>query len=125
MRFAERSACDDLAGEFGRFDAVASLEVIEHCYWPRRFAAVLALLKPGGVAIISTPFHGYWKNLALALAGRFDLHWSPLWDGGHIKFWSEATLGTLLREGFVDVAFHRVGRLPPLARSMVAVARRP
>jgi len=125
VRFAERSAYDDLSDEFGEFDAVISLEVVEHCYWPRLFAkTILSLLRPGGLAVISTPFHGYWKNLALALAGRFDVHWSPLWDGGHIKFWSENTLHALLDEvGFVDIKFQRVGRIPPLAKSMIATAR--
>ena len=127
IRFEERSAYEDLEIEFGEFDAVVSLEVVEHCHWPRLFAkCVFALLRPGGVAIISTPFHGYWKNLALALTGKFDAHWSPLWDGGHIKFWSEDTLRILLDEaGLVDVGFRRVGRLPPIAKSMIAIARKP
>lgn len=124
-RFEVRSAYDDLA-EFGTFDAVVCLEVIEHCFAPRKVAdAILTLLRPGGIAIISTPFHGYWKNLALALSGRFDSHWAPLWDGGHIKFWSERTLRELLSErGFSDIHFERVGRIPPLAKSMIAVARK-
>lgn len=127
VRFAERSAYDDLLSEFGEFDAVISLEVVEHCYWPRRFAkTIFTLLRPGGLAIISTPFHGYWKNLALAIAGKFDVHWSPLWDGGHIKFWSENTFHTLLDEvGLVDIEFQRVGRIPPLAKSMIATAWKP
>jgi len=126
VRFAERSAYDDLSGEFGTFDAVISLEVVEHCYWPRLFAKnVLSLLRPGGLAVLSTPFHGYWKNLALALAGKFDVHWSPLWDGGHIKFWSENTFRELLDEvGFVNIQFQRIGRIPPLAKSMIATARK-
>lgn len=126
-KFARRTAYDDLAGEFGEFDAVVSLEIVEHCYWPRKFAGnVVTLLRPGGLAVISTPFHGYWKNLALALAGKFDAHWSPLWDGGHIKFWSERTLRALLEEaGLVDIAFRRVGRIPALAKSMIAISRKP
>jgi 2-polyprenyl-3-methyl-5-hydroxy-6-metoxy-1,4-benzoquinol methylase len=125
--FAERSAYDDLAREFGCFPAVVSLEVVEHCFYPRQYADTLfSLLEPGGMAVISTPFHGYFKNLALALAGKFDSHWSPLWDGGHIKFWSENTLGELLKErGFTDISFFRVGRIPALAKSMIAVARKP
>jgi 2-polyprenyl-3-methyl-5-hydroxy-6-metoxy-1,4-benzoquinol methylase len=127
IRFAERSAYDDLAGEFGTFEAVVSLEVIEHCYFPRHYAdTTLALLKPGGLAIISTPYHGYLKNLALALSGKMDAHFTALWDGGHIKFWSERTLRTLLEErGFVDISFQRVGRIGPLAKSMIALARKP
>lgn len=57
--------------------------------------------------------------VGLPLAVEFGKH-------GHIKFWSFLTLGTLLREaGFTDIRFLRVGRIPPLAKSMIAVARRP
>ncbi len=52
----------DLAAKFGRFPFVLSLEVIEHVYAPRQFASrVFDLLEPGGLAIISTPYHGYFK----------------------------------------------------------------
>ena len=126
-RLEKGSAYDDLSARYGRFPVVISLEVVEHCFWPRRFAStIFDLLEPGGIVILSTPYHGYLKNLALAVANRFDAHWSPLWDGGHIKFWSEATLGQLLQEtGFVSIRFRRVGRIPPLAKSMIAIARRP
>ncbi len=121
------SAYDDLAGQYGRFPVVLSLEVVEHVYAPRHYArTVFDLLSGGGVAIFSTPYHGYWKNLALALTGRMDQHFTALWDHGHIKFWSVKTLSELLREaGFVDVRFERVGRVPALAKSMIAVARKP
>ena len=124
--FHVASAYDELAGRFGTFPAVVSLEVVEHVYDPRRYArTVYDLLTPGGVAIISTPYHGYWKNLAIALRGRFDSHHNPLWDHGHIKFWSVATLTALLTEvGFEVLRFHRLGRIPALAKSMVAVAKR-
>lgn len=127
LKLYEASAYDDLAARFGQFPAVISLEVVEHLYFPRRFAATLfSLVAPGGTVIVSTPYHGYLKNLALALSGQLDSHFTALWDYGHIKFWSTKTLGVLLREaGFVDLRFLRVGRIPPLARSMVAVARRP
>jgi hypothetical protein len=55
-----------------------------------------------------------------------DGHFTALWDHGHIKFWSIETLTKLLNEaGFQDVRFHRVGRIPQLAKSMIAVARKP
>lgn len=121
------SAYDALAATYGTFPIVLSLEVIEHLYQPRAFArTIFDLLQPGGLAIISTPYHGYLKNLALALSGRFDSHFNPLWDGGHIKFWSRRTLGALLTEaGFTGIRFQRVGRIPPLAKSMIAIARKP
>jgi 2-polyprenyl-3-methyl-5-hydroxy-6-metoxy-1,4-benzoquinol methylase len=126
LKLFEGSSDNDLAGRYGRFPVVTSLEVVEHVYSPRRYAATLfSLLEPGGIAIVSTPYHGYWKNLALALAGKMDAHFTALWDHGHIKFWSIETLGELLREaGFVDARFHRVGRMPALAKSMIAVARK-
>ena len=116
----------DLAERYGRFPVVLSLEVIEHVFLPREFTRrIFELLDEGGVAIISTPFHGYWKNLALALSGKMDAHFTALWDYGHIKFWSEHTLGQLLREaGFKSIQFERVGRIGPLAKSMIAIARR-
>jgi 2-polyprenyl-3-methyl-5-hydroxy-6-metoxy-1,4-benzoquinol methylase len=64
-------------------------EVIEHLVRPRnlpRFAK--QLLRPGGYLIISTPYHGYLKNLVLALSNKWDSHLTPLRDGGHIKLWS-------------------------------------
>lgn len=62
----------------------------------------------------------------MATTGTLDAHFTALWDHGHIKFWSRATLRALLQEaGFVDIRFERVGRIPPLAKSMIAVARKP
>jgi 2-polyprenyl-6-hydroxyphenyl methylase/3-demethylubiquinone-9 3-methyltransferase len=127
LTFEQGSAYDDLVTTFGTFPAVISLEVVEHVYAPRAFAAtVYDLLECGGIVVISTPYHGYLKNLAIAAFNGFDKHVSPLWDHGHIKFWSRRTLSQLLAEsGFVDVAFYRVGRIPVLAKSMIAVARKP
>jgi 2-polyprenyl-6-hydroxyphenyl methylase/3-demethylubiquinone-9 3-methyltransferase len=121
------SAYDDLVSRYGRFPFVVSLEVVEHVYAPRDYARTLFdLLDPGGTAIVSTPYHGYLKNLAIAVAGGFDKHATALWDHGHIKFWSMETLGQLLREaGFGTIEWRRVGRIPALARSMVAIARKP
>lgn len=127
LDLTQASAYDDLQGRFGRFPIVLSLEVVEHLYYPRKFAfAVHDLLEPGGVAIISTPYHGYWKNLAMALSGRMDSHFTALWDHGHIKFWSRRSLGVLLEEAGLEIRdFRRVGRVPPLAKSMILVAIRP
>jgi len=121
------SAYDDLADRYGTFDAVISLEVVEHVYDPRTFSSTMFdLVKPGGIAVVSTPFHGYWKNLALALTGRMDNHYMPLKDHGHIKFWSPETLKTLLLDtGFESIDFEYVGRISLLAKSMIAVAQKP
>jgi 2-polyprenyl-3-methyl-5-hydroxy-6-metoxy-1,4-benzoquinol methylase len=123
----EGSAYDKLAEKYGRFPAVVSLEVIEHLYSPRAFAEnVFDLLQPGGTCIVSTPYHGYLKNLALALSGKMDAHFTALWEGGHIKFWSQRTIATLLSDaGLIVKRIHRVGRIPALAKSMIVIAERP
>lgn len=127
LKLSLGSAYDNLREKYGSFPVVTSLEVVEHVYAPRDYARTLyELLEPGGVAIISTPFHGYWKNLAMAVTGKMDAHFTALWDHGHIKFWSEKTLTQLLVErGFAPPRYIRVGRIPALAKSMIAVTRKP
>ena len=127
LRLDVGSAYDDLAERYGQFDAVVSLEVVEHLIDPKLCVRrMFNLVRPGGGIIISTPYHGYLKNLVLALTGKMDAHFTALWDGGHIKFWSVKTLTTLLTEaGFVDIEFRFVGRFRTLAKSMIAIAKRP
>jgi 2-polyprenyl-3-methyl-5-hydroxy-6-metoxy-1,4-benzoquinol methylase len=127
LQLFEDSVYGDLQNKYGQFDVVISLEVIEHCYDPRTFIKrVYQLLEPGGLGIISTPYHGYLKNLAIAILGRFDAHFTALWDGGHIKFFSINTMTSLVTEaGFENLRFYRVGRIPSLAKSMVVVFRKP
>lgn len=126
VTFAIGSAYDELGDEYGKFPVVISLEVIEHIFYPRKYAATVAgLLTPGGSAIISTPYHGYLKNLVLALLNRWEVHMDPLWDYGHIKLWSRSTLVRLFSEvGLRESEFHRVGRIPQLAKSMVLSFRK-
>jgi SAM-dependent methyltransferase len=124
VRYEVGSAYDDLGSRYGTFDLVVSLEVLCCCVHP--LAAVrtfLSLIKPGGLGLLTTPYHGYLKNLALAVTGQMDQHFHALWEEGQIvKFFSIATLGTLLRDaGAEHVRFIRVGRIPPLAKSMVAI----
>lgn len=127
VRFEVGSVYDDLRARFGTFDSVVALEVIEHLYDPRTFLRrAFEALRPGGTLVLSTPYHGYLKNLALAVSGKLDAHFTVLWDGGHIKFFSWPTLRTLLDEaGFVDLRFRGTGRLPGLWKSMVVAGRRP
>jgi 2-polyprenyl-3-methyl-5-hydroxy-6-metoxy-1,4-benzoquinol methylase len=116
----------DLVRRERPFDAVVSTEVIEHLYSPHRlpiFAA--AVTRPGGYLIISTPYHGYLKNVAIALLDKWDHHHDPLWHGGHIKFFSRRTLTQLLEEnGFSAIEFSGVGRAPWLWKSMILVAQK-
>lgn len=110
----------------GRFDVVVSTEVIEHIYSPHKWASYcFDALRPDGTLIVTTPYHGYLKNLALSLADKWDRHHDPLWYGGHIKFWSKRTLSKLLTDaGFEVIGFEGVGRISYIWKSMIIIARR-
>ena len=127
--FLCRAIGPGLAAELGgeRFDVVVSSEVIEHLYTPRDLLEVaFAVLRPGGLLVLTTPYHGYLKNLVIAALGKFDAHVNPLWDGGHIKFFSPRTLSALVAgSGFAEIEFAYFGRAPRLWKSMVCVARKP
>lgn len=117
---------DDIPLSEAPFDAVVSTEVIEHLYSPHHLLIMAyALLKDNGYVIVSTPYHGFLKNLALSLANKWDSHHTALWHGGHIKFWSRKTLTMLFKDnGFKVEGFFGVGRLPYLWKSMILVGRK-
>ena len=120
------SSYDDLKRQFGTFSYVMSLEVIPYVHEPRSFSRTICeLLADDGYAMVSAPYHGYFKNLAIAVVGGFDDHFNPLSDDGYVKLWSVQTLRTLLEEtGLRSIEFVRVGRFPALAKSMIAVAKK-
>lgn len=107
-----------------RFDVVVSTEVIEHLYSPRRLVAFAhAVLRDGGHLLLTTPYHGYCKNLAISVFNGWDRHADPLRDGGHIKLFSRKTMYGLLEEGgFAVRKFGGVGRVPRLWKSMIVLA---
>ena len=131
ISFRKVSVYDDFLAAFDQapaFDAIISVEVIEHLYAPRDFIKqAYAALKPGGLLILTTPYWGYLKNLLLALINRIDRYHTALWDGGHIKHWSYATLSQLGRDhGFQFESFHGTkGRPPFLWSGMIMVFRKP
>ena len=116
----------DLLNQESAFDVVVSTEVIEHLFSPHLLPIYASgVLKQDGYLIVTTPYHGYLKNLTLAIFAKWDHHHTALWHGGHIKFWSKATLSKLLVEnGFKVLGFSGVGRMPYLWKSMVMVAQK-
>jgi 2-polyprenyl-3-methyl-5-hydroxy-6-metoxy-1,4-benzoquinol methylase len=128
IRFHLDIATPGLLGRIGEkpFDAVVSSEVVEHVYDPHAWADCCAeCLQPGGRLIATTPHHGYLKNLLISLTNGWDRHWGPSTTGGHIKFWSRATLSKLLsHHGFEIERTFGVGRFPPVSASLVVIARK-
>lgn len=125
--FKVASVYDDPKAQIDReFDAIISTEVIEHLYRPAALPEFAhSLVKSGGHLVVTTPYHGYVKNLVLSLLNKWDTHADPFWDGGHIKFFSRKTLEKMLEEnGFRVVEFRGLGRMPFLWKSMLIVCRK-
>lgn len=111
------------------FDTVISTEVIEHLYDP---AAYIDLCKQvlaysaigGGGIVLTTPYHGWLKNVVISVSGKFDRHVDPMHRGGHIKFWSKRTINRLMENNNFKVEkFVGCGRIPWLWMSMLVVGK--
>jgi SAM-dependent methyltransferase len=128
VRFELASVYDSLSAFMprGGWDVIVASEVIEHLYSPQGFLRNMHVhLRPTGCIIVTTPYHGWLKNVFIGLLGRWDWHHQSGREGGHVKFFSVATLGRLLVEtGFGKPVFRNAGRLPWLWKSMACRADR-
>ena len=108
------------------FDCIIALEVVEHLMLPKRlFSQAFRLLRPTGHLIVSTPYHGYAKNLAISLLNGWDRHFAVGWDGGHVKFFSKHTLRNMAEShGFRLERAVGVGRIPLFWKSMIMMLER-
>ena len=122
-----QSPYTDFLSAIGPVDALISTEVIEHLYDPHSFLSNChSLLKPGGTLVLTTPYHGYLKNLLLALTGKTEFHYDALRVHGHIKFFSRKTIEkALTNAGFANIQFAGAGRIPYAWKSMVLKATKP
>jgi len=114
----------------GEFDLVFSTDVIEHLFLPRHLVRFKkAHVKPGGHVMTCTPeFGSYWKNILYSVFNKWDMVHSPLWNGGHIKFFSRRWMKQIFAEqGFIDFEWSTVRNvnIPILPMSMICICRRP
>lgn len=115
---------DDLLGDREQhYDLIFSSEVIEHVFDVHTWLSNLnRLLKPSGMLILTTPYHGVFKNIAIDLFG-YSKHYDPL--GQHIRFFDKNGLSKCLTAtGFHPMAWRGYGRPWPFWKSMFVVARK-
>lgn len=107
----------------GVFDHCYSSEVIEHVFDIRAYLSEIhRVVKPGGMLMLTTPYHGVVKNTVIALAG-FERHFNPY--HGHIRFFTLRSLQNCLRDyGFEPKSYLGIGRVWPLYKSMYVSAVR-
>ena len=105
------------------WNCITLIEVIEHLYSPDdMLKKIYKISNKNTKIIITTPYHGFIKNILILLFGKFDTHFSPLWEHGHIKFFSKNTLLKIsLRNSFkIDKIFYS-GRFFPISKSIILV----
>ena len=109
--------------EHGSVDLVWCSEVLEHVAdGAHLLQEARRVLRPGGRILVTVPYHGRVKAVAIALA-RFDAHFDP--QGQHLRFFTRASLAaTLGAAGFAAPAISAAGGLPLLRESLVARAAR-
>lgn len=105
----------------GKFAAAWSSEVIEHVYDVYGFlCAVHECLAPGGILVLTTPYHGLIKNIVIDLF-NYAKHYDPF--AGHIRFFDKRSLDRVLRHcGFTPIKWMGYGRPWPLYKSFFVVA---
>ena len=117
---------EEIINQGKKFKFITSFEVIEHQYLPDDFLnQINKILTDDGKLLISTPYHGYFKNLLINLLGKHDYHYNPLWRHGHIKFFSIKTLTNLLKKCNLKVIKKKFsGRFYPLSNSMIFLIKK-
>ena len=117
---------DDLLIKNKRFNFVSTIEVIEHVYDPFHFMnGLYNITENGGYVLISTPYHGYFKNLLISLLNLNDKHYTVSWPHGHIKFFSVKTLTELInRYNFSIESVNFSGRFYPFSHSMIFLLKK-
>ena len=104
-------------------DFIFSSEVIEHIYDTKNALKEMArVLKQGGRLLITTPYHGFLKNLIILFHG-FDDHFNPV--GPHVRFFTERSLGVCLKDvGLRIVKKGYFGRIYPIPHCFYVLAEK-
>ena len=124
----ENESIENLINNKKKFDFVTSVEVIEHQYDPLDFIQKLnQITEKNGYVLITTPFHGYYKNLLISLLNLNDKHYNALWKHGHIKFFSIKTFKELVRISGTNLEIKKIdycGRFYPFSHSMIFLLKK-
>ena len=105
------------------FAAVWCSEVLEHLFDVHAALAELnRVLQTDGKLVLTTPYHGLFKNIAIALLG-FEKHYNPYLS--HIRFFTRRSLGMCLdRAGFAVEWWGGIGRHWPLWKAHFVIAQK-
>jgi len=123
IRFEIGSLEDKLPFGADKFAAVWCSEVLEHLLDVHgALAEINRVLMKDGLLVLTVPYHGLFKNLAIALYD-FEGHYNPYIS--HIRFYTKRSLKECLsRAGFSVIRWEGLGRCWPIWMSIFVIARK-
>ena len=119
--FYEINDGEKLPLEDNSVDFIFSSEVIEHVYDTENAVSEMCrILKPAGKLLLTTPYHGFIKNL-LIIIFSFNKHFSP--TDSHVRFFTKKTLFNLLKKYSFEIEkYGYYGRFWPVPHSIYVLA---
>ena len=116
----------DLPFAPGSFDVVVCADVLEHLPDPAAaLASVSTFCRPGGAVIISVPNIANWEARLRLLRGVWRYEPVGIFDTGHLRFLTRATLLELVAAGGLFAESCVSARVPHLSVQVPALMRLP
>lgn len=118
INFDQPNEVEDFTLKYAnQFDVVLGIEVIEHVQDQWKYVRqLLAMTKPGGVILITTPNISSWLSRVIFLfTGRFHQFSDDDLSYGHINPISPWGIGLILKDvGVQNIEIRSAGTLPPI-----------
>ena len=113
IHFITHDLAEPLPFGDNRFQAIWCSEVLEHLFDPAfALQEMYRVLKPDGLVMVTVPYHGPLKNVAIALF-KWDRHFDPEYP--HLRFFTKNTLRRLCEKaGFSAILIETCGMSRPL-----------
>ena len=94
----DRDRVEALKNEFGTFDLILCLDILEHLVDPWRAVEEMhSLLAPGGVIVASVPNVNHFSaSLPLLVSGSWELKDQGILDRTHLRFFVKKTAVSLM-----------------------------
>lgn len=105
-----------------QFDALILSEVLEHLVEPQKTLEKLArYVRPGGLALASSPNVSHWRVVRELVAGRFDLADQGVFDRTHLRWFTPHSFARIFRESGFQVA--SVGPVTPFSSRVEVISK--
>jgi methionine biosynthesis protein MetW len=116
----------DLPFTPGTFDVVVCADILEHLPDPvTALAGIARYCRPGGAVVISVPNVANWESRLRLLRGIWRYEQIGLFDAGHLRFFTRATLLAMIGASGLHVESCVSARVPRLTLQVPPLGRLP